>query len=222
MQTLVCQRNSAVIEAVRLVAACLALALFCVLPGHSAVAQDSSLTTADSGSGVLVRGVVIPTGFQDRKYSAMIQIAVDGSPLPGATWDLAASFGSKDRAPEDFSGRVVAEEPDTPVVFEVQVEFEPGVYALTLEARETTAGQSGTRKVADRWPDPNTEPATVSPVVLLQPAQGTFMRGENARGQGALALGDDDPVRTQLPTAIVSVVCRGRGVRDLVRVERKL
>ena len=116
----------------------------------------------------------------------------------------------------------MAEEPDAPVVFEVQVEFEPGLYALTLEARETTAGQSGTGKVADHWPDPNTERATISPFVLLQPAQGTFMRGENARGQGALALGDDDPVRIQLPTAVVSVVCRGRGVRDLVRIERKL
>ena len=219
MQPLVCQRYSAVVEAVRLFAACLALVLLCVPPGHSAVASP---TTADSGSGVAVRGVLIPTGFQDRKYSAVIQIAVDGSPLPGATWEFAASFVSADQATEDFAGRIVAEKPDTPVAFEFQVKFDPGLYALTLEARETTTGQSGTRKLAGRWPDPNAERSTVSPVVLLQPAQGTFMRGENARGQGALALGDDDPVRTQLPTAIVSVVCRGRGVRELVRVQRRL
>ena len=163
-----------------------------------------------------------PTGFQGTKYSAMIQVAVPGSPLPNATWDLDASFVTAGRAAENFSGRIVAGEPGTPVVFEVQVEFEPGAYGLTLAARETTAGQSGSKKVEGRWPDPNTERATVSPLVLLQPAQGAFVRGENARGQGALALGDDDPVQAQLPTAVISVVCRGSGVAEPVSVQRNL
>ncbi len=93
---------------------------------------------------------------------------------------------------------------------------------MTLAARETTAGQSGTGKLEGRWPDPNKESGTVSPVVLLQPAAGAFVRGENARRQGALARAEKDPIRTQLPTALVSVVCRGSDLPDLVRVERKL
>ena len=120
-------------------------------------------------------------------YSAMIQIAVDGSPLPDATWDLDVSFQLADREPEDYSGRVVAGEPGTPVVFEVEVQFEPGSYALHLAARETTAGQSGSRKLEGHWPDPKTEQATVSPLVVLQPVEGAFVRGENPRRQGALA-----------------------------------
>jgi hypothetical protein len=208
--------------------------LICLLLAHSVWAQDRSTTTAGPAAtqpepvrevveaDVAVRGVVIPTGFQRGKYSAMIQIAVDGSPLPDAAWDLEGSFVSQGQTQEDFSGRVVAGEPGTPVVFEVQVEFKPGPYALTLAARETTAGQSGTRKLEGRWPDPQTELGTVSPVVLLQPAAGAFVRGETARGQGALARADEDPIRTQLPTALISVVCRGANLPDLVRVERKL
>ncbi len=171
---------------------------------------------------VAVRGVVIPTGFQGGRYSAMIQIAVDGSPLPDAAWDLEGSFVSQDQTQEEFSGRVVAGEPGTPVVLEVQVEFKPGPYALTLAARETTAGQSGTGKIEGTWPDPHTESGTVSPVVLLQPAAGAFVRGENTRGQGAIARTTEEPIRTQLPTALVSVVCRGAESPDLMRVERRL
>ncbi len=166
--------------------------------------------------------MVIPIGFQGAKYSAMIQIAVNGSPLPDATWEFDSSFISVNRKLQEFSGRVVAEEPDTPVVFEVQVEFEPGPYTLMLWARETTAGQSGTRMFEGRWPDPDKESGTVSPVVILQPAAGAFVRGERASGQGALARAEEDPIRTQLPTALVSVVCRGANLPDLVRVERKL
>jgi len=174
----------------------------------------------DAGSGVTLRGVMIPTGYQDGAYSAMIQVAVDGSPLPNATWNLDAALVSKGRERGEFSGRIVAEQPETPVVFEAQVEFRPGAYALTLAVRETTGGQSETRELEGRWPDPATE-STISPIVLLQPAQGAFARGESARKQGALARLYDDPVQSELPTAVISVVCRGAKVRDSVSVERK-
>jgi hypothetical protein len=200
-------------------ARCLTLGLLGVLLAMPVVAQEQPPTT---GSDVAVSGVVIPTGFQGREYSAMIQIAVEGSPLPDTTWDLGASFAPQGRAAQDFSGRVVAGEPGTPVVFEIPVEFRPGSYALSLTARETTAGQSGTRKLEGNWPDPSEERATISPVILLQPARGAFVRGENSRTQGALALGDEARVQTPLPTAVVCVVCRGARLPDLIRVERKL
>ena len=227
MQHLVCQGSPSCGGQIRgHVARRLVLGLVCLLLTHSAIAQDASPPTARSGeagaSDVALRAVIIPTGFQEKKYSAMIQIAVDGSPLPGATWDLGASFVSNGRAAEDFSGRVVAGEPGERVVLEFLVEFMPGPYALTLTAHETTAGQSATQKLNGGWPDPDEQGGAVSPVVLLQPAQGAFLRGESARGQGALALGEKDLLRTQLPTAIVSVVCRGAKVTKPVRVERKL
>ena len=80
--------------------------LICLLLVHAALAQDRSSTTAGPAStrtqpagavaesDLAVRGVVIPTGFQGGRYSAMIQIAVHGSPLPDAAWDLEGSFVS--------------------------------------------------------------------------------------------------------------------------------
>ena len=194
-----------------------AVGLLCLLP-LAALAQGQPVATA---SDVAVRGVVIPTGYLGNKYSAMIQIAVEGSPLPDATWDLAASL-TANGTEQTFSGRVVAGKPGAPVVLEAEVQFTPGPYTLTLEARETTAGQAGTRKREGRWPDPRQSPATISPIILLQPQAGAFVRGESARRQGALARGAGDPARTQLPTALISVVCRGSGLPDLVRVERRL
>ena len=223
MRPFIRQRSADVVEQLALrIASCLVLGLLCLVPCHSAIAQEPSLTTTGPESHIALRGVVIPIAFQGAKYSAMIQIAVNGSPLPDATWELDASFIPADKQVQDFYGRVVAGEPGTPVVFEVQVEFEPGPYTLMLWARETTAGQSGTRKLKGLFPDPNERPATVSPVVLLQPARGAFLRGKDARGQSALAIGDDDTVRAELPTAVVSVVCRDAALPDLVRVERKL
>jgi hypothetical protein len=197
---------------------CLVALLLCVAAGPSVTAQQS----ASAGSDVALRGVMIPTGFQNAKYSAMIQVAVDGSPLPNATWDLDVSFLAGRGTPEQYSGRVVGGEPGTPVVFEVQVEFDPGHYELTLSARETTAGQSATRELDDRWADPDRAKATISPIVLLQPAQGAFLRGESTRGQGALAIGDEGSMRIDLPAAVVMLVCRGATTRETVRVVRKL
>jgi hypothetical protein len=178
--------------------------------------------TPANASDIGLRGVVIPTGFQDEKYSAMIQVAVDGSPLPDATWDLTASFAVHGGKPQEFTSRVEAGDPGTPVVFEFQLEFKPGPYELKLAATETTAGQSGTRRIVGNWPDPEMQRATISPVILLQPAHGAFVRGQNARRQGALALVDDYGADPDLPTAAVSVVCRRTSLTTTVRIERRL
>jgi hypothetical protein len=202
----------------------LLLNLFCVFLACSATAQEPSPAGSEQSgeSDLAIRGVMIPTGFEGRDYSAMIQVAVDGSPLPDATWELEASLTSPYRQQEDFSGRVLAREPGTPVVLEVPVKLRPGPYTLTFTARETTAGQSGTLRFEGQWPDPYKLPATVSSIALLQPARGPFLRSNQLRPQGALAIGDDDPIWTHLPVAIVSVVCRGETLTDPLRVEREI
>jgi hypothetical protein len=192
---------------------CLAVPVVCLLGPGQVLGQ---------GGDVTVRGVMIPTGFQDGQYSVMIQGATEGSPLPDATWDIEAALDAPGRSPEKLSSQVQAPDPDVPVVLELPLVVRPGEYGLTLVAREKTAGQSGTVQIRERWPDPVKSAATVTPVVLLQPARGAFVRGESARTQGALAVVDDTPVQTGLPTALVSVVCRGPGVTDRVRVERTL
>jgi hypothetical protein len=185
-------------------------------------AQEGLESSKVGESRSLVRGVVIPTGFREGKYAALVQIAVDGSPLSGATWDLKASLSSPGGARKAVSGRIVAGEPGTPAVLETQMAFEPGPFELELEAREMTAGQSGTGQLEGSWPDPDERPATVSPVAIVQPVQAAFLRDGNPRGQGALGRAAGEPVRTDLPTALVSVVCRDREGEGTLRVERRL
>jgi hypothetical protein len=102
------------------------------------------------------------------------------------------------------------------------VEFRPGPYELELVARETTAGQSGLQRLQGGWPDPDQEPATISPIVLLQPTRGAFVRGNTTRRQGALVREQREKIPTEYPIAFVSVVCRGAELKDTLRVERAL
>jgi hypothetical protein len=178
--------------------------------------------TAGQEGDLEIRSVMIPTGFQDGRYSIMIQVAMDGSPLPDATWEVDAALASAGRPDQTFHGDMRVEEPEVPVVFEIPVQVQPGGYELTLSVQERTAGQHGSAQTGGRWLDPAQSTALVSPIVLLQPARAAFARGESTRVQGALAVAEDAAVRTQLPTALVCVVCRELRISDPVRVERSL
>ena len=59
-----------------------------------------------------VQGLVIPTGFSDGKYTALVQVSVPGSPVPGARWDLGASLVSRGKVREDTSRRVEVQSPE--------------------------------------------------------------------------------------------------------------
>ena len=83
MRPFVCQRSVVCVrQAVQRVAGISVVALLGVLFTLSALAQDGTPTPADPGpsgtSDVAVRAVMIPTDFQQGKYSVMIQVAVDG------------------------------------------------------------------------------------------------------------------------------------------------
>ncbi len=205
---------------------CVAVGLlsFCISPSlASDRSPEGALDAAGSGDPDFpVRGVVIPTGFQGGVYSAMVQVAVDGTPLPGATWDLEASFVLPDDRQDGYSGRIVVGEPWTPAVLEIMTTFRPGPYELSLAARESTAGQTGAGRLEGNWPDPGAVPATVSMVAILQPIQAAFLRDGNSRSRGGIARADEEPIQTGLPTAIICVVCRGPMQQDVLRVERQL
>jgi len=192
------------------------LGLLCVLVAQFVGAQDPAQ------SGVAVRGELIATGFQNWRYAAMLQISVDGSPLPNAVWKIEGTLRASNGKVQTFEGRVTAKEPGTPVVFEAPLKFPPGPLRLRVTALETTAGQSGFSERQFDWPEPGRDSVMASPVSLLQPVRGAFRRGVSTKGQGALVVGDDDPVRTGLPIALVGVVCRGTSLDELVLVERTL
>jgi len=122
----------------------------------------------------------------------------------------------------DDSSRVALNTAGVPIILEKELSFEPGPFELIMVARETRSDQVATTRIEADWNDPDADDATAGPIAVLQPASGAFLRDGLIRTDGALARTGSDPVRTDLPTAIVGFVCRSRSTRQTLRVERRL
>ena len=177
--------------------------------------------TSQDGVGVQAR--LIPTGFDDGAYSALLQLSVPASRIPRATWDIGATVVYRDRIADEVSARMSVQTPGRMLVLEREIEFGPGAHELTAVAHETTTDTLLSQKLEIEWPDPDQASLTVSPVALLQPQDGVFSReGEKTRPRGPLAKATLEPLRTDLPAAITGLVCRGRRNRDAFDVVRVL
>lgn len=169
-----------------------------------------------------VRGAIIPTGYVDGRFHALVQATVPGSPLPQTEWDLGFSLVSGGKVRVDDSSRVAVSSAGVPVVLEKELVFEPGPFELIVVARETRSNQVATTRIEADWADPDEEPASVGPLAILQPSPGAFLREGRIRTEGALARAGEDGARTDLPMVIVGLVCRSRANKETLRVERRL
>jgi len=170
---------------------------------------------------VAVRGTLIPLGFENGAYRALVQVQAPGSPVPDAVWDLGASLVSGGEIRMDDSGRLTIRQAGVPVVFESEMRFEPGPYELVLVAHDTTASQLGTLRLEGSWPERADGPA-IGPIAVIQRSPGSvFLRGGAPRIGGSLARADKETVRTDEPTALLTLVCRGHG-KGKLRVTRSL
>jgi hypothetical protein len=169
-----------------------------------------------------LRGAVVPTHYEDGKYSALVQLNVPASPLSGAVWDMGASLISKGRVQYDTAGRIKLSRPGLPVVFETEMEFPPGEFEIAAVAHETTADQIASGQISGTLPDPRDQPASLAPVTVLQPQMGAFLRDGASRESGPVAVSLTQPLRTDVPTALVGMVCRNRPKKDRFLVERAL
>ena len=83
---------------------------------------------------------MIPTGFKDGRYSALLQVSVPGTPLPLANWELGASVVFRDNVKEEASEQFEIDRPDIPVVLERELRMKPGSYEMTSVAHEKLSG----------------------------------------------------------------------------------
>lgn len=164
---------------------------------------------------------VVPTGFRNGTYSALLQISVPGSPLHGATWDLGGSLVSDHKVRDKASGRLSASAPNVPVIFEHEMSFKPGAYEIVAVAHEERSGLIASSQTDFDWPQLKGGDPRVGPIVVLQPASGAFLREGQTRRSGSLFVPESDPLFTSRPTAFVGIVCRGKG-RQSVTAERRL
>jgi len=183
----------------------------------------AAFAAGDGGESlVALNGSVIPTGFEKGKYSALVQLHVPGSPMFATTWDMGLSLVSRGAVREDASGRVSVSGPGIPVVFETQMTFSPGPYEVVSVAHEQTGDDVLTHRIDGEWPDADDAPASLGPIAVLQPEVGAFLRDTVLRRDGSLALGENGVARPDRPTALVSIICRGRTQKRPFVVERHL
>lgn len=175
---------------------------------------------ATSGFEVNVR--IIPTGYVDGKFHALLQIAIPGTPLPDATWDLGASMISHAKVQIELAGRIAVNRPGIPVVYEEEISFQPGHYEIISVATEATTGLVSSARIEIDWADPKKQLALVGPIALLQPATGAFLRESVSRKHGSLAHSPNDPIQTGKSTTLVGLLCHGKRSRGGYTIERKL
>ncbi len=173
-------------------------------------------------NGIPIRANLIPTGYQDGAFTALVQVAVPGSSLLDATWDVGASLVSRGTLRADASARIRTSTPGAPFVLEREMKFAPGPYEIVAVARESAGDRTAAATADGSWPDPEAMAATVGPIAVLQPSAGAFVRNEDVHARGSLVRDDSDPLRVGLATAVIGLVCQRPGEKEALRVERKL
>ncbi len=169
-----------------------------------------------------LRTNLIPTGYRNGKFIGLLQLSLPPGPLQSATWDLGATVIHDERVGAEPSGRVSVPQPGVRVIFESELQFKPGAYEIVAVAHETGSGLVASGQIRLDWPNMKKEQATASPVVILQPAHGAFLRGEKTRRTGSLARPPGEPIDSGRPAALVALVCVNRKKPTTLVVQRRL
>jgi hypothetical protein len=178
--------------------------------------DDRDRDAADSA----LRLTLIPSGYADGAYSVIVQLAVPGSELPTATWDMGASVVSR-HAVEGTSNRITVATPGAPVISQRSMAFSPGPFEVVAVAHNAHTGTTLSRQLRGEWPEPGAEPASIGAVAVVQPIRGAIQREDDVATWGPVAYDAPELLRSNRPTAIVSIVCRG-GPKVPFEVERNL
>ncbi|MEE8412026.1 MAG: hypothetical protein V3S47_05955 [Acidobacteriota bacterium] len=172
-----------------------------------------------------LEGIVIPTGYDKGKYTALVQIRAPSMPLPKTIWEIGASLVSRGKVRQDFSGRIEVDRPSVPVIFEAEMSFGPGPYQLVMVAHEQITDRIARAEIEADWPDPNANEVTLSPLTLLQPSEGAFLRDGELRRSGSLGKTATEPIEPGLPVAVIGLVCRDKSKKPKkarLVIERRL
>jgi len=182
----------------------------------SAFASGNTSETRDER----VEGIVIPTGFANGKYSALVQISVPPSQLQPTEWNVGASLVTRGRVADDAAGRIKITGVGIPVILEAPMTFAPGPFELIMVAHDTATDEIITGQVESEWPDPDASRASLGPLVVMQPAAGAFLRDGQLRTRGALAKARI--VSTDADLALIGIVCRGNPRKTHFQVDRRI
>jgi len=183
----------------------------------------SAFATAHESPGAAVlRAGVVPVSYADGHFKARVQVAVPGSVVPDATWDLGASLVTKGAVWQDGAGRVEVKQPGVPVAYERDMEFSSGEFELVAVAPEVTTDTLLSHQTAGRFPDIDADRVSLAPIAVSQQAHGGFLRNGTSLTQGVLVVPEGDALQPGLPTAIIALVCRAKDQKGRLTVSRTL
>lgn len=165
---------------------------------------------------------MIPTGFDDGRYRALLQVSVPGTSLPSAAWDLGASLVYRDQVFDEISGRLSVSQPGVSVVLEHELTLRPGLNEVVAVAHEVATDFVLSEHLRIDWPAPDLERAVGAPIALIQPTPGAFLRGNRTRSSGSLARSAAEPIDGSRPTVLMSLVCRNHEQKGTLSIGRIL
>ena len=168
-----------------------------------------------------IGAAVIPLGATDDGYRALVQAAAPPSLVVGEDWDIGISVVSGGAVRDEVSRRIAVSQPGSQAVLEAELTFGPGPFRIVLQGQEKASGRVANAQIEDAWPALNGE-AAAGPLVVLQPAAAVFVRGDELRNDGALAIPRLSPARGDRSITLVGLVCRGPDPSGSSRVERTL
>jgi VWFA-related protein len=153
------------------------------LNGRVLAAFASPAAGTQPGSAGVQVGL-IPISYQDGKFKARVQVAVAGSAVPLTNWDIGASLVSRGAVRQDGSGRIKIMRPNTPVVYEKDMDFAPGDYDLIAVAHESETDTVVSREAHGTWPKLDSELASLGPIAVSQRRSGGFLQNGKTQTEG--------------------------------------
>ena len=185
-----------------------------LLAAYLGDADDAALT---------LRLALIPLGYEDGDFKALLQVVAPQSGLPGSKWDVGASVVSQSTVREGTSSRIEVDgQTAFPLLFQREIAIPARPAKVVAVAYENVSGEILSGRLEVSWPDPDKTRAVISPVAVVQPGKGLFVGEDGAKVPEFVAYGSDESVALDRPTALMSLVCLAKRKKGSLVVERKL
>jgi len=178
-------------------------------------------TRSAAESEIAIHPTIVPTGYVDGKFTALVQVTVPRSEVPASTWDLGISVISRGKV-RDASGRLTVNLPGAAVVLQESMTFVSGPFEIVSVAHNTTVDSIASNHVEGEWPKPNSAPASLGPIAVMQSRKAAILRGDQTMTSGHVAFAEDEPVLAGRSVTLVALVCRSEKVEGKLLIERQL
>lgn len=194
-----------------------------VLPSEATRARDrllaATLGGSDSDPTLHLGAALVPIGFERGTFEALLQLAATATERPPTSWSLGASLLSEGRVVSAIERGLAISDRIVPVVLEGIVRFPPGDVNVEAVGQDKDEDRIARDSLEGEWRIPEERGVSLTPVVLMQPSAGAFVRDGASRTEGSVAVPARAAVRLGAPVAFVSLLC-GRGGNLDARVLR--